>query len=94
MTIHHEDDGSKGRFFIGDSGSPDGFMTYVWAGAEAFIIDHTDVGDSLKGQGAGKQLVLAGVAFARERNVKIIPLCPFARSVFERVEEIRDVLKP
>ncbi len=93
MIIHHDDNGSKGRFFIGDSTNPDGVMTYVWAGPESFIIDHTEVGDALKGQGAGKQLVMAAVEFAREKHLKIIPLCPFAKSVFQKVEEIRDVLK-
>ncbi len=93
MTIHHEDNGSKGRFYIGEVKKPDGEMTYVWAGAESFIIDHTEVGESLKGQGAGKQLVMAAVGFAREKNIKIIPLCPFAKSVFQKVVEIRDVYK-
>jgi predicted GNAT family acetyltransferase len=32
------------------------------------------------------------VLFARENNIKIIPLCPFAKSVFDKTEEIRDVL--
>ena len=32
------------------------------------------------------------VKFARENNIKIIPLCPFAKSVFDRTESIRDVL--
>lgn len=93
MTIHHEDNGSKGRFYIGDAANPDGLMTYVWAGPETFIIDHTEVGDALKGQGAGKQLVMAAVEFARQKSVTIIPLCPFAKSVFQKVEEIRDVYK-
>jgi predicted GNAT family acetyltransferase len=32
------------------------------------------------------------VNYARENKIKIIPLCPFAKSVFDKVEEIRDVL--
>jgi predicted GNAT family acetyltransferase len=92
MTINHEDNGSKGRFYIGDARAPDGFMTYVWAGPASFIIDHTQVGEALKGQGAGKRLVMAAVALAREREVTIVPLCPFAKSVFDRVPEISDVL--
>lgn len=92
MTIAHDDNGQKGRFYIGDAHSPDGQMTYVWAGPASFIIDHTEVGERLAGQGAGKQLVMAAVAFARTRHVTILPLCPFARSVFDRVPEIADVL--
>jgi predicted GNAT family acetyltransferase len=92
MTITQDDNGAKGRFFIGDPQAPDGVMTYVWAGSGSFIIDHTEVGERLSGQGAGKQLVMAAVAFARTRHVTILPLCPFARSVFDRVPEIADVL--
>lgn len=93
MTIHHDDNGTKGRFYIGEARDPDAEMTYVWAGPGSFIIDHTEVGEALKGQGAGKRLVMAAVAFARARSVKIIPLCPFAKSVFQKVTEIRDVYK-
>jgi len=32
------------------------------------------------------------VKYARENKIKIIPLCPFANSVFNATEEIRDVL--
>lgn len=92
MTITQDDNGQKGRFFIGDPQRPDGLMTYVWAGPASFIIDHTEVGENLAGQGAGKQLVMAAVAFARTRHVTILPLCPFARSVFDRTPEIADVL--
>ena len=56
------------------------------------IIDHTEVGQSLKGKGIGLQLVKAVVAHARESKIKILPLCPFAKSVFDKKEELRDVL--
>ena len=47
MTITHDDNGTKGRFFIGEPQAPDGLMTYVWAGPSSFIIDHTEVGERL-----------------------------------------------
>jgi uncharacterized protein len=67
-------------------------MTYTWAGDSKFIIDHTEVNEGFNGKGVGKKLVLAAVDYARANNVKIIPLCPFAKSVFDKTEEIRDVL--
>ena len=39
-----------------------------------------------------KQMVAKAVEYARENKVKIIPLCPFAKSVFDKVPEFRDVL--
>ncbi|MCL4157785.1 UNVERIFIED_CONTAM: hypothetical protein GTU68_026096 [Idotea baltica] len=67
-------------------------MTYSKAGESRIIIDHTEVSDELRGQGAGKQLVMEAVEFARENKLSILPLCPFAKSVFQKVKEIRDVL--
>lgn len=92
MEIQHELDGSKGAFFVKLDGKRVAEMTYVMAGETRMIIDHTEVGDELKGQGAGKKLVLAAVEMAREKGYKILPLCPFAKSVFDRTPEIRDVL--
>jgi predicted GNAT family acetyltransferase len=93
MEILHDQTVSKGMFFVGEKTKPMAEMTYSKAGRETIIIDHTQVTDALKGQGAGKKLVTAAVEYARENKIKIIPLCPFARSVFEKVKEFQDVLK-
>ena len=92
MEIKHKDDGKNGMFYVEQEGKVLAQMTYVWTGAERIIIDHTEVDDALRGQSAGKQLVGKAVEFAREKSLKIIPLCPFAKSVFDKVAEYRDVL--
>lgn len=92
MNVQHRESGTKGAFYVAQNGRQLAEMTYVWAGKERIIIDHTEVSDELRGQGAGRQLVAAAVDFARERSIRILPLCPFARSVFSRVPEFRDVL--
>lgn len=92
MTIQQTDNGKKGAFYIEENGERLAEMTYVWAGTGMFIIDHTEVSDKLAGKGAGKQLVAKAVDFAREQNVKIKPLCPFAKSVFDKTPDYHDVL--
>lgn len=92
MEILQEDDGKKGSFYIMQDGKKAAEMTYVWAEKEKFIIDHTEVGDVLKGKGAGKELVNAAVVYARMHGFKILPLCPFAKSVFDKVAMYSDVL--
>lgn len=57
-----------------------------------WIIDHTLVDESYKGQGIGQRLIEKIVGVARERKVKIIPLCPYARLQFEREVSYRDLL--
>lgn len=92
MNVQQKDDGKKGSFYIEEAGVVAAEMTYVWAGTDRIIIDHTEVSEVLSGKSAGKQMLLKAVAFAREKEIKIVPLCPFARSVFDKVAEIRDVL--
>ena len=67
-------------------------MTFIFAGPERIIIDHTEVQPGNEGKGYGKQMVSAAVDYAREKHIKILPLCPFAKSVFDRMPEFRDVL--
>lgn len=64
------------------------------AGESLMIIDHTEVSDELRGQNVGYQLVKKAVDYAREQHIKIMPLCPFAKSVFDKKrEEFKDVLR-
>lgn len=91
MEIQREEHGSKGAFFISAQGKRLAEMTYSKAGDTRLIIDHTEVSEALKGKGAGKQLVTAAVNFARQQKIKILPLCPFARAVFEKTLEFADV---
>lgn len=93
MDILHDDNGKKGVFYMEAEGERLAEMTYTWAGETLFIIDHTEVSEKLKGQGAGKKLVEAAVVFARKLRVKILPLCPFAKSVFDKTPEYEDVLR-
>jgi len=92
MNILQQDDGIKGKFYILENNIQEAEMTYVWAGADRIIIDHTSVNESLKGRNAGKQMLMKAVDFARQKGIKILPLCPFAYSVFQKTPEINDVL--
>ena len=93
MDITQQDDGKHGVFTAVDNGTPAGEMTYTWAGDARFIIDHTGVEPADKGHGVGRKMLDAAVAFAREKQLKILPLCPFAKSVFDKDAAIRDVLR-
>ena len=92
MDIKLDQSQSKGSFYIEENGHRLAEMTFSKAGDRMIIIDHTEVSDALRGTGAGLKLVAAGVDFKRKNGLKIIPLCPFAKSVFDRKPEYRDVL--
>lgn len=91
QMIEHEQNGHRGAFFIEDEGRRLAELTYTVAGSRV-ILDHTDVDDALRGTGAGRKLVAAAVDWARDEEVKLMPLCPFARSVFDKTPEFGDVL--
>jgi predicted GNAT family acetyltransferase len=89
--IQHDRAGHRGAFFIASGGKRLAEMTYS-ASPTLVIIDHTEVHTSLRGTGASGRLVEAAVAWARAEKVKILPLCPFARHVFDKTPEYADVL--
>lgn len=92
MEIQHRSTESKGEFFIEKDGKRIAEMTYSKAGKAKIIIDHTEVSDAGRGKGYGKQLVKEGVEFARENDLKILPLCPFAKAIIQKTPEYQDVL--
>ncbi|MEX0609912.1 MAG: GNAT family N-acetyltransferase [Balneolaceae bacterium] len=92
MNIQHEESETKGAFFIlNDQNKRTAELTYSKAGADKIIIDHTQISDENRGKSYGKQLVFHAVEFARSNNLKVLPLCPFAQSVFQRFPELNDV---
>jgi uncharacterized protein len=92
MEIQNKNDGKRGAFFMEDAGKEIALMHYTFAGPGKMIIDHTEVNDAYEGKGLGKQLVKAGVIYAREHQMKILPLCPFAKKIFEITPDFADVL--
>lgn len=93
MKIEVKETGSKGMAFVAEENKVLAQMTYSIASSELVIIDHTEVDPLLKGKGVGKQLLMAIVEKARKEKFKILPLCPFAKSIFDRDKIINDVLR-
>jgi predicted GNAT family acetyltransferase len=92
-AIELEDNGSKGRYFLRAPTGEEAEMTFTRIGEHQIIIDHTEVPEIFRGQGAGVRLVTRAVEDARAAGKKIIPLCPFAAAQFRRHQEWADVLK-
>ena len=92
MAVKQDIQGNKGVFYYDVEGERKAEMTYSNAGPDKIIIDHTEVDESLRGEGVGYKLVEAAVNYARENQLKILPLCPFAAAVFRKRDEYSDVL--
>lgn len=92
FNIQQEESASKGRFYIEEGNKTLAEMTYSVAGTDKIIIDHTDVSETLRGQGVGHKLLAALVEYVRSRNIKVIPLCPFAKAQIEKNKEYHNIL--
>ena len=92
MEIKNKNDGKRGAFYMEENGNEFALMHYIFSGPGKMIIDHTEVNEDHGGHGYGLQLVRAGVEYAREHNMKILPLCPFAKKIFDITPEFADVL--
>jgi predicted GNAT family acetyltransferase len=91
MEIKHVEKGGRGGFLIHEDGKRLAEMTYVTAGETGFIIDHTEVDDSLRGQGVGDKLLAEAVKYTREKGLKIFATCPFALRKLTENPEYADV---
>lgn len=92
MVVKHEITETKGAFIAYEENNKIGEMTYSSAGDDKIIIDHTEVHPEEKGKGIGRVLLDRAIEYARENQLKIIPLCPYAKSMFDRDVDIKDVL--
>ena len=91
-NIQHWTDGEQGMFYYEEGGKKLAEMAYFMRNEKLMVIDHTEVDESLKGQGIGKKLQAELVDYVRSNNIKVIAVCPFAKANFEKMPEWQDVL--
>jgi len=92
MNIQQSEDGKQGRFFIEENEKQIALLTYKKSGDGVITIDHTEVDPNFRGKDIGEDLVAEAVKFARENDLKIAPICPFAKKVIDDKAEFQDVL--
>jgi predicted GNAT family acetyltransferase len=73
----------RGGFYIQDAGTPLGKME-IGISDKKLTVYHTEVDPSAEGKGLAKQLLAAMVAYARQNQLQVIPLCPFVNAQFRR----------
>ena len=91
-SIQHEEDGGRGAFFIEIDGERVAEMAYRRANPTRITVIHTEVRESISGQGVARTLLDALVAWARATGTKVVATCPYVRAQFQRDQSIRDVL--
>ncbi|MBK8799927.1 MAG: N-acetyltransferase [Anaerolineales bacterium] len=67
-------------------------LDYRRVGNQILFTD-THVPAELEGRGIGSALVKAGLNYARDNQVEVVPLCPFVKSYIERKPEYQPLVK-
>jgi predicted GNAT family acetyltransferase len=57
---------------------------------DAFVLLHTEVPESLRGQGIASQLAKVGLQSARESGLPLVVLCPFVRAYLRQHRDAAD----
>lgn len=60
--------------------------------AGKIMFTHTEVPEAHGGKGLGTALIRAGLGAARERGLKVIPICPFFAAYMHKHEGEHDLL--
>lgn len=58
------------------------------------VFTHTEVPVAHEGQGIGSSLIRYALRSARERNLQVIPICPFFAAYIKKHDEEQDLLDP
>jgi len=67
-------------------------ITYQRKDENTIVADHTYVSDELRGQGIAGKLVEVLTDFAREENLKIVPVCSYVKAKMEKTAEYHDLI--
>jgi predicted GNAT family acetyltransferase len=92
MNIRHKEGQNRGKFYVEQDGEQVAEIVYAKGGDNVIIIEHTEVDDKLQGHNIGYELVHKTVEYARSHGLKVSPVCPFAKAVFDKRADFKDVL--
>ena len=84
VSIEREELNGVHEFVLRIDGERRGFLEFTRPETGVMRIEYVEVDPELRGSGVGRQLVEKAVAFARDNQLRVIPICSYARAVIER----------
>ncbi len=57
------------------------------------IFTHTGVPEAVEGQGIGSRLARAGLDFAREQHLRVVPVCSFIAAYISKHPEYQELVE-
>jgi predicted GNAT family acetyltransferase len=89
VSIEREELNGVHEFVLRMDGERCGSLEYTRPGVGVLRIEYVEVAPELRGIGLGRQLVEKAVAFAREAQLRVVPICSYARAVIARDPALR-----
>ncbi len=89
VTVTREDGEGAQKFVLRVDGDRLGSLDFTLPGAGVMRIEYVEVAPELRGSGLGRELVKAAVDWALDSNLKVVPICGYARAVIARDPDMR-----
>lgn len=67
-------------------------LDYIQDGRN-FVITHVGVHPELRGQGVAGRIVQAGLEYAKENSLRVVPMCSYAAAYIRRHPEYAELTK-
>jgi predicted GNAT family acetyltransferase len=84
VTVEREELNGVHEFVLRIDGERMGFLEFTRPEVGLMRIEYVEVDPRLRGTGMGHQLVEKAVAFAKDNELKVVPICSYARAVIQR----------
>ena len=86
LEVQNNEDRHRFETHVGEQVA---YLEYMLA-KEQIVYTHTEVPENLEGQGIASRLAQTALEYAQEKQLKVLPLCPYIR----RHPEYKPLLRP
>ena len=84
ISIDREELNGVHEFVLRIDGQRHGFLEFTRPEVGLMRIEYVEVSPHLRGTGLGRQLVAKAMDFARDAQLRVVPICSYARAVIQR----------
>ena len=92
ISIDREELNGVHEFVLRIDGERLGFLEFTRPEVGLMRIEYVEVSPELRGKGLGRQLVAKAIEFAKDTELRVVPICSYARAVIERDPAMRTLL--
>lgn len=93
MSMTVQDNPQESRYEIRDGTTVAGFVDYKIKPGQIALL-HTEVDQEFSGQGVAQQLVTGVLDAARQRELAVLPFCPYVAKFIAKDRQYLDLVRP